>query len=78
MCHRILGVFSFSKRYGCLVEFFVLNNTGVGGYTYLLEPLWWVGMVTSKYNDNNSTILGHSSLLFNGLMTLVFVTFCKQ
>lgn len=21
---------------------------GVGGYYYLLEPLWWVGMITSK------------------------------
>lgn len=23
--------------------------TGVGGYGYLLEPLWWVGMITSKF-----------------------------
>ena len=22
--------------------------TGVGGYSYLYEPLWWVGMITSK------------------------------
>lgn len=21
--------------------------TGVGGYSYLYEPLWWVGMITS-------------------------------
>lgn len=21
---------------------------GVGGYSYLLEPLWWLGMITSK------------------------------
>lgn len=26
-----------------------LADVGVGGYTYLLEPLWWAGMVTSKY-----------------------------
>jgi len=26
---------------------YVLKFAGVGGYTYLLEPLWWVGMVTS-------------------------------
>lgn len=24
------------------------DNVGVGGYKYLLEPLWWAGMVTSK------------------------------
>jgi hypothetical protein len=23
-------------------------RAGVGGYSYLLEPLWWVGMITSK------------------------------
>lgn len=25
-----------------------LNTAGVGGYAYLLEPLWWLGMITSK------------------------------
>ena len=23
--------------------------TGVGGYSYLYEPLWWVGMITSEF-----------------------------
>lgn len=23
--------------------------SGVGGYSYLLEPLWWIGMITSKF-----------------------------
>jgi hypothetical protein len=23
--------------------------TGVGGYSYLYEPLWWIGMITSKH-----------------------------
>ena len=23
--------------------------TGLGGYSYLYEPLWWVGMTTSTY-----------------------------
>lgn len=27
---------------------FVLRFAGVGGYTYLLEPLWWIGMIISK------------------------------
>lgn len=22
--------------------------SGLGGYAYLLEPLWWIGMITSK------------------------------
>jgi hypothetical protein len=39
----------------CLVHFnhakfvFVMEIAGVGGYGYLLEPLWWVGMVTSTF-----------------------------
>ncbi|GMP91398.1 hypothetical protein CsSME_00042117 [Camellia sinensis var. sinensis] len=24
-------------------------RAGVGGYSYLLEPLWWFGMITSKF-----------------------------
>ncbi|CAK9164999.1 unnamed protein product [Ilex paraguariensis] len=24
------------------------TRAGVGGYTYLLEPLWWAGMMTSE------------------------------
>lgn len=24
-------------------------RAGVGGYSYLLEPLWWIGMITSKF-----------------------------
>lgn len=27
----------------------VMEFAGVGGYGYLLEPLWWIGMVTSKF-----------------------------
>lgn len=25
-----------------------LSVAGVGGYSYLYEPLWWVGMITSE------------------------------
>lgn len=28
---------------------FFLESSGVGGYSYLLEPLWWLGMITSKF-----------------------------
>jgi hypothetical protein len=33
------------------VELFInllILVAGVGGYSYLYEPLWWVGMITSE------------------------------
>lgn len=42
-CFFIMG-FWFSQMSMCLILEFV----GVGGYSYLLEPLWWIGMITSK------------------------------
>lgn len=44
-----------------LLIFFPLENTGVGGYTYLLEPLWWAGMVTSEFSKNSPSYFGFSS-----------------
>lgn len=41
---EIMLVFLFRLILCCF-----LADVGVGGYTYLLEPLWWAGMVTSKY-----------------------------
>jgi hypothetical protein len=29
----------------------ILEFLGVGGYSYLLEPLWWLGMITSKLSS---------------------------
>lgn len=26
----------------------LLDDAGFGGFTYLLEPLWWVGLLTSE------------------------------
>ncbi|KAH9657379.1 putative magnesium transporter NIPA6 [Citrus sinensis] len=37
------------------------TRAGVGGYTYLLEPLWWAGMVTSKFSKNSPSYFGFSS-----------------
>lgn len=35
---------------------------GVGGYSYLMEPLWWVGMITSKVSSCDfSTELGRDA-----------------
>ncbi|KAA3482277.1 putative magnesium transporter NIPA6 isoform X2 [Gossypium australe] len=31
-------------------------RAGVGGYTYLLEPLWWAGMITSKFITRNNLL----------------------
>jgi drug/metabolite transporter (DMT)-like permease len=28
-----------------------MNGAGFGGYTYLLEPLWWVGLVTMTFGE---------------------------
>ena len=33
------------------------NYVGVGGYTYLLEPLWWAGMVLSKYIGHHCKLI---------------------
>lgn len=40
-----------------IIECCLLNNVGVGGYTYLLEPLWWAGMVTSKCSTADIFVL---------------------
>ena len=46
--------------YVCLLfpvtDFCFFTNVGVGSYTYLLEPLWWAGMVTSKYSNSDPTL----------------------
>jgi hypothetical protein len=37
------------------ISFFLVSlRAGVGGHSYLLEPLWWVGMITSKLPLCNS------------------------
>ena len=36
---------------------FFFNYVGVGGYTYLLEPLWWAGMVLSKYIGHHCKLI---------------------
>lgn len=41
-----------------IVDFLI---EGSGGYGYLLEPLWWIGMFTSKgyffsYRQNNYAV----------------------
>lgn len=38
---NLILIFFFFGGGGCFV--------GVGGYSYLLEPLWWIGMITSKF-----------------------------
>lgn len=33
----------------------ILFMAGVGGYSYLYEPLWWAGMITSKFTSLNTS-----------------------
>ncbi|GLT75737.1 hypothetical protein SLA2020_474360 [Shorea laevis] len=40
-----LGPASLSRR-GLEESWRVRGRAGVGGYSYLYEPLWWVGMIT--------------------------------
>jgi hypothetical protein len=42
---RWVQSFMFLLIYYAYVVYFA---TGVGGYSYLLEPLWWAGMITSR------------------------------
>ena len=43
--------------------------TGVGGYSYLYEPLWWVGMITSKFFLYVQYIFSINEFLFVELST---------
>lgn len=54
-----------------LLILFPLDNTGVGGYTYLLEPLWWAGMVTSKFSNNSPIYFRFLSLPHGPLKLLL-------
>jgi hypothetical protein len=42
---------------------------GVGGFSYLLEPLWWLGMITSKLAFSLLT----TSLLVSGKLYVFLV-----
>ena len=67
----------FYWGYVCLLfpvtDFCFFTNVGVGGYTYLLEPLWWAGMVTSKYSNSDPTLSLSLSLspLWNGRLNCI-------
>lgn len=41
---------------------------GVGGYSYLYEPLWWIGMTTS---ESCSLALAFLNLLLSDIIFLV-------
>jgi hypothetical protein len=42
-----VSILDFLQWVMCLI----LEFLGVGGYSYLLEPLWWLGMITSKLSS---------------------------
>lgn len=42
----------FSCLIGLCCDVHIVSNfilQGSGGFSYLIEPLWWLGMITSKY-----------------------------
>lgn len=48
---------------------------GVGGYTYLLEPLWWAGMITSKSVNiaDEKNLFGNLLIYIQSFFTTVLV-----
>jgi len=45
-------------------EMKVILPTGIGGYSYLLQPFWWAGMVTSIFSFFSfSAVTIHIALL---------------
>lgn len=42
----------------CYQVLYVCFNflTGSGGHSYLLEPMWWAGMLTSKSHNSNLNV----------------------
>lgn len=39
---------SFSLLCSITCSYFLICTVGSGGFSYLYEPLWWLGMITSK------------------------------
>lgn len=60
-----------------LTVFVALWQSGSGGYTYLYEPLWWVGMISSKFNRLFKCFVSMVAFLFSfffiGLLLNVFL-----
>ena len=48
------------------MKWFLFENVGYGGYTYLLEPLWWAGMTLSECSSFQ--IFNSGLFFFNSLM----------
>lgn len=43
LCHEVLS------RIGYNLYCIAFPCSGSGGHSYLYEPMWWAGMITSKY-----------------------------
>lgn len=53
-----IGFLIFFNGY-FLILILVFSFLGVGGHSYLLEPLWWFGMITSKYCFHLGLFISH-------------------
>lgn len=60
----IFGFYSDGRLFGLLYE-------GSGGYGYLLEPLWWIGMITSTFLQYLDYLTFYISCHFNRTMRKV-------
>lgn len=47
--------------------------TGLGGYSYLYEPLWWAGMITSKIALFFFIVMLHSPFLVNAMAVSIYL-----
>lgn len=57
--------------------FFVFFVSGSGGFSYLLEPLWWAGMIASKENNTFTFNLLHADALIEVALGLkIWNQFC--
>lgn len=54
---------------------FSMVVAGVGGYSYLLEPLWWLGMITSELLFPVYYFDWTKSMGFCGIVAFVFLVF---
>lgn len=47
---------------------------GVGGYGYLLEPLWWIGMITSELESLLSLSLESFAIFSNFELVRILIS----
>lgn len=64
----------------CYQVLYVCFNflTGSGGHSYLLEPMWWAGMLTSKSHNSNLNVCQFYVFLFHFMLTSLRLIMIKH